>query len=119
MCKGIDFPSESENDTDKKNTNTNIPELKSETFESLNLSQSTMNAIKKMGFENMTEIQARCIPLLLEGKNLIGAAKTGSGKTLAFLIPALELLQKLKFKQKEGSFLIHFIFVNTGDYDKQ
>ena len=40
-----------------------------------------------MGFERMTEVQARCIPALLTGRDLLGAARTGSGKTLAFLIP--------------------------------
>jgi ATP-dependent RNA helicase DDX18/HAS1 len=40
-----------------------------------------------MGFERMTEVQARCIPPLLTGRDVLGAARTGSGKTLAFLIP--------------------------------
>ncbi len=40
---------------------------------------------------------------LLKGRDLIGAAKTGSGKTLAFLIPALELLHKVKFGQRNGT----------------
>uniref|UniRef100_A0A5F4W1Z9 ATP-dependent RNA helicase n=1 Tax=Callithrix jacchus TaxID=9483 RepID=A0A5F4W1Z9_CALJA len=50
-----------------------------------------------MGFINMTEIQHKSIRPLLEGRNLLAAAKTGSGKTLAFLIPAVELIVKLKF----------------------
>lgn len=58
-----------------------------------------------MGFTRLTEIQARCIPTLLEGKDLIGAAKTGSGKTLAFLIPAVELMYKLRFKPRNGKHL--------------
>lgn len=56
-----------------------------------------------MGFEKMTEIQARAIPPLLEGRDLVGAAKTGSGKTLAFLIPCVELIHKLKFMPRNGS----------------
>ena len=55
-----------------------------------------------MGFTHMTEIQARAIPPLLEGRDLVGAAKTGSGKTLAFLIPAAELMHKLKFMPRNG-----------------
>jgi ATP-dependent RNA helicase DDX18/HAS1 len=43
--------------------------------------------IKEMGHEKMTKIEAKAIPALMSGKDLIGAAKTGSGKTLAFLIP--------------------------------
>lgn len=66
-------------------------------FKSVNLSEPTMRAINKMGFTQMTEIQARTIPHLLEGRDLVGAAKTGSGKTLAFLIPTVELVcEKLR-----------------------
>lgn len=64
--------------------------------------EQTLMGIKEMGFENMTEIQAKSIPLLLEGRDLVGAARTGSGKTLAFLIPAIELIHKLKFMPKHG-----------------
>lgn len=60
-----------------------------------------------MGFTTMTEIQAKAIPPLLEGRDLVGAARTGSGKTLAFLIPAIDLIYKLKFKPRNGkSFMI-------------
>lgn len=55
-----------------------------------------------MGFTNMTEIQARAIPPLLEGRDLVGAAKTGSGKTLAFLIPAINLIHEVKFMPRNG-----------------
>lgn len=71
-------------------------------FASLNLSEQTSNAIKEMGFTKMTEVQARCIPPLMTGRDVLGAAKTGSGKTLAFLIPAVEMLNKLMFKPRNG-----------------
>ena len=45
----------------------------------------------------MTHIQARSIPHLLKGRDVLGAAKTGSGKTLAFLIPAVELIYQASF----------------------
>ena len=64
--------------------------------------ENTLKAIMEMGFTNMTEIQARSIPSLLEGRDLVGAAKTGSGKTLAFLIPAIELIFKLGMKHWNG-----------------
>lgn len=64
--------------------------------------ENTLKAIHDMGFTNMTEIQAKAIPPLLEGRDLVGAAKTGSGKTLAFLIPAVELIYKLKFMPRNG-----------------
>jgi hypothetical protein len=57
-----------------------------------------------MTFTEMTEIQARCIPPAMTGRDILGAAKTGSGKTLAFLIPAIELLNKLKFKTRNGKY---------------
>ncbi|XP_017881944.1 probable ATP-dependent RNA helicase pitchoune [Ceratina calcarata] len=65
--------------------------------------ENTRKAIEDMGFTNMTEIQAKSIPPLLEGRDLVGAAKTGSGKTLAFLIPAVELIYKLKFMPRNGT----------------
>ena len=49
-----------------------------------------MKALEAMQIETPTEIQARSIPHLLEGKDVIGQAFTGSGKTLAFGIPLIE-----------------------------
>lgn len=72
-------------------------------FTDLNLSGPTLKAIEAMGFKTMTEVQARTIPPLLAGKDVLGAAKTGSGKTLAFLLPAIELLYSLKFKPRNGT----------------
>ncbi|KAI9293133.1 DEAD-domain-containing protein [Neoconidiobolus thromboides FSU 785] len=54
----------------------------------------------------MTEVQARTIPASLTGRDILGAAKTGSGKTVAFLIPAIELLSKLKFKPRNGTGIV-------------
>nr|XP_021193906.2 probable ATP-dependent RNA helicase pitchoune [Helicoverpa armigera] len=68
--------------------------------------ESTLMGIKDMGFTTMTEIQAKAIPPLLEGRDLVGAARTGSGKTLAFLIPAIDLIYKLKFKPRNGTGVI-------------
>jgi ATP-dependent RNA helicase DDX18/HAS1 len=61
------------------------------------VSAVTLQGVADMGFTSMTEIQAQTVPHLLEGRDLVGAAKTGSGKTLAFLVPAVELVYKLKF----------------------
>lgn len=71
-------------------------------FTDLDLSDKTMEAIKEMKFEDMTQIQRRCIPALLGGRDVLGAAKTGSGKTLAFLLPAIEMLHALRFKPRNG-----------------
>ena len=59
-----------------------------------------------MGFTNMSEIQARSIPLLLEGKDLTASAKSGSGKTLAFLIPILEQMTKICITPRDGKKLL-------------
>ncbi|KAL4733585.1 ATP-dependent RNA helicase has1 [Aspergillus similis] len=75
-------------------------------FTELGLSEKTLQGIKEMGFETMTEIQQRTIPPLLAGRDVLGAAKTGSGKTLAFLIPAIEMLSALRFKPRNGTGVI-------------
>ncbi|XP_017325633.1 ATP-dependent RNA helicase DDX18 [Ictalurus punctatus] len=67
------------------------------------VSENTLRGVKEMGFENMTEIQHKTIRPLLEGRDVLAAAKTGSGKTLAFLIPAIELIYKLKFMPRNGT----------------
>ncbi|CAH1962718.1 unnamed protein product [Acanthoscelides obtectus] len=82
--------------------------LSNRTFGSLKekVCENTLKAIEDMGFTTMTEIQARSIPPLLEGRDLVGSAKTGSGKTLAFLIPSVELIYKLKFMPRNGTGVI-------------
>lgn len=67
------------------------------------VSDKTLNAVREMNFSHMTEIQSKSIPHLIEGKDLVASAKTGSGKTLAFLIPAIELMYKLKFLPRNGT----------------
>ncbi|KAI0019800.1 ATP-dependent RNA helicase HAS1 [Xylariomycetidae sp. FL0641] len=77
-----------------------------EKFTDLNLSEKTIQAIQKMGFEKLTQIQRRAIPPLLAGRDVLGAAKTGSGKTLSFLLPAVEMLSALRFKPRNGTGVI-------------
>lgn len=71
-------------------------------FSTLALSDASNKGLEAMGLKKMTEIQEKAIPLLLAGKDVLGAAHTGSGKTLAFLIPAMEMLHRLKFKPMNG-----------------
>lgn len=75
-------------------------------FAKAGFSEPTMKAITSMGFTKMTKVQAKTIPPLLAGRDVLGAAKTGSGKTLAFLIPAIELLYSLRFKPRNGTGVI-------------
>lgn len=73
-------------------------------FASLNLNEHLQKAIdEQLGFKTMTAVQAKCIPPLLEGRDVLGAAKTGSGKTLAFLIPAIENLCRCSWKLRNGT----------------
>lgn len=71
-------------------------------FSDLPLSPSTLNGLKSCGYSIPTEIQREAIPLGLNGRDLLGAAKTGSGKTLAFLIPVLELLWRERWTPLDG-----------------
>ena len=59
-------------------------------FSELDLSEALLKSLASMGFENPTQIQAKAIPLLQEGCDLIAQASTGTGKTLAFGIPCIE-----------------------------
>src|SRR5690606_9151161 len=58
-------------------------------FESLGLSEAVLEAVTESGYENPTPIQAQAIPLILEGRDVIGASQTGTGKTAAFALPTL------------------------------
>ena len=63
------------------------------TFESMDLSKEIMLAIKDMGFETPSTVQARTIPLMMDGVDINAIAPTGTGKTCAFGIPMLEYVQ--------------------------
>lgn len=65
-------------------------------FNQLNLSHDLLKAIEDKGYHETTPIQAETIPILLEGKNLIGQAQTGTGKTAAFSLPILEKIDPSK-----------------------
>ena len=54
------------------------------------IDERIIRAVEEMGFENMTPIQAQAIPVMLEGKDIIGQAQTGTGKTAAFGIPVIQ-----------------------------
>ena len=58
-------------------------------FEQMEINDEIKKAIKKMGYEEATPIQAKAIPTVLEGKDFIGIAQTGTGKTCAFGIPVI------------------------------
>ncbi len=69
------------------------------TFEELKLTRQFINAVEELGFTEPTEVQAKCIPPVLSGQQVIGVAPTGTGKTAAYGLP---LLQTLKYAQGEN-----------------
>jgi len=69
-------------------------------FESLALTPPFLKAVQELGFTHPTPIQMKAIPIVLEGRDLIGCAQTGTGKTAAFLLP---VMQRLMAGQKGGT----------------
>ena len=68
-------------------------------FESLGLSSNIINSVKKLGYLKPFPIQEQAIPVILQGKDLMGIAQTGSGKTACFVMPILEKLQNTEVKK--------------------
>ncbi len=65
-------------------------------FTELNLPEEIIHAVTDMGFSEATEIQTKAIPVMLEGRDLVGKSNTGTGKTAAFGIPAIASMAKDK-----------------------
>jgi len=65
-------------------------------FDSLNIIEPILKAVKEEGYTIPTPIQAESIPIILQGTDLLGCAQTGTGKTAAFAIPILQLLSANK-----------------------
>ncbi|MBZ0255986.1 DEAD/DEAH box helicase, partial [bacterium] len=72
-------------------------------FEDLNLSDPVLKALKDIGYEIPTPIQAETIPYVLEGRDVLGQAQTGTGKTAAFALP---LLSRIDLKVKDPQVLV-------------
>lgn len=68
-------------------------------FEELGLSPQALQAVVHLGYSTPTPVQEQAIPLTLEGRDLIAAAKTGTGKTAAFALPSMDCLGHAKKKQ--------------------
>ena len=79
----LDPESDSEDDDDAELTPTGP------TFADLGLPRDLLRAITDMGFVSPTDIQREAIPVLLEGRDVVGVAQTGTGKTAAFGLPLL------------------------------
>jgi len=72
-------------------------------FNELALNKSLLKALDEVGYETPSPIQAETIPLLLNGRDIIGQAQTGTGKTAAFALP---LISNIDLKQKDPSVLV-------------
>jgi ATP-dependent RNA helicase DeaD len=72
-------------------------------FSQLALNNSLLKALDEVGYETPSPIQARTIPLLLQGEDVLGQAQTGTGKTAAFALP---MLSRLDLKQKDPQVLV-------------
>ncbi len=72
-------------------------------FKQLDLIEPLLRAVAQQGYREPTPIQARAMPLLLEGRDLLGCAQTGTGKTAAFALPMLQLLTQANAAQGKAS----------------
>ena len=70
-------------------------------FDSLNIIEPILKALKEEGYTTPTPIQAQSIPIVLQGTDLLGCAQTGTGKTAAFAIPILQLLRAAHTNDKK------------------
>lgn len=73
------------------------------TFESFNLTPAVLKALKDVGYETPSPIQAQAIPSILEGRDILGMAQTGTGKTAAFALP---LLSRVDVKNPNPQILV-------------
>lgn len=71
-------------------------------FEQLNIMAPVMKALQNEGFTSPTPIQEQAIPVILEGRDMVGIAQTGTGKTAAFAVPLLQLLVQQQRQQPRG-----------------
>ncbi|KAI8498033.1 ATP-dependent RNA helicase ddx54 [Branchiostoma belcheri] len=88
-----DSTSDVEPDLRQLVTAQNKKKKKSGGFQSMGLSHGIFKGVMKKGYKVPTPIQRKCIPLIMDGKDVVAMARTGSGKTAAFLVPMLERLR--------------------------
>ncbi|XP_078584586.1 ATP-dependent RNA helicase DDX54-like [Branchiostoma floridae x Branchiostoma japonicum] len=88
-----DTTSDVEPDMRQLVTAQNKKKKKSGGFQSMGLSHGIFKGVMKKGYKVPTPIQRKCIPIIMDGKDVVAMARTGSGKTAAFLIPMFEKLR--------------------------
>ena len=75
-------------------------------FSSLPLIQPILKAVDKKGYTTPSPIQEAAIPVIVEGKNVLGRAETGTGKTAAFSLPIIQTLSKLENKRHPSALVL-------------
>ena len=70
------------------------------TFKELGIIEPILRAVESEGYTKPTPIQEQSIPILLEGKDLLGCAQTGTGKTAAFSIPIIQHIENGRNKRR-------------------
>ncbi len=85
-------------------------------FEDLDLVDEVLDGLWAMNFRQCTPIQEQAIPILLEGRDLLGCAQTGTGKTAAYLLP---LLNNLTLHPTDGKYIRSVIMVPTRELAQQ
>jgi len=87
-------------------------------FDTLGLLDQITSAIEGCGYTTPTQIQKEAIPLILQGKDILGGAQTGTGKTASFMLPLLQLVKERK-DENEKSKLTALILVPTRELAAQ
>lgn len=70
------------------------------TFNNLQLNSAMLRAVRRVGYSEPTPIQARAIPHILNGRDIVGCAQTGSGKTAAFALPIVQMLEQARGRRR-------------------
>ncbi|TXT53206.1 MAG: ATP-dependent RNA helicase RhlE [Promethearchaeota archaeon] len=95
VVQEIELPSFNQEKMDGGDVRVRKDSMKSsKKFNNLGLKSKLLKGIKDAGYENPTPIQAKAIPVVLEGRDVLGCARTGTGKTAAFAVPTLQRLMK-------------------------
>ena len=76
---------------------------KTSSFDQLGLQKPILRVLDEIGYENPSAIQAQTIPLILEGRDVVGQAQTGTGKTAAFALP---IISRLNLEKKDPQVLV-------------
>ncbi|MES2789570.1 MAG: DEAD/DEAH box helicase [Planctomycetota bacterium] len=90
VVAGVEVPAVEVSGVDAPAVPSSAEQLLPTSFRDLNICEAILKAIESSGYTVPTPIQARTIPLLLQGRDVLGQAQTGTGKTAAFAIPMLE-----------------------------